>query len=152
MYAQVWLNIMYPALMYPQSTCIYPCRHTMTALSTMSEAGEEEAFVHPSFTTHPPGETSHINHQVWVTPQFTPTPEPLSISAYSSNFYFSICCHSYIHLQPFTCTHKYNAVSQSIHVYIHINSPKSKLELSTRRIELTVQKGIKGVTIVQCTI
>ena len=53
----------------------------MTSLPTVSEAGEEEASLHPSFTTHPAGETSHTNQQVWVTPQSTPTPEPLSISA-----------------------------------------------------------------------
>ena len=61
----------------------------MTTLRTMSEVGEEEASVHPFFTTHPPGETSHINRQVWVTPQSTPTPEPLSISAYSTTLEMS---------------------------------------------------------------
>ena len=61
----------------------------MTSLPTVSEAGEEEASLHPSFTTHPAGETSHINRQVWVTPQSTPTPEPLSISAYSTTLEMS---------------------------------------------------------------
>ena len=61
----------------------------MTTLPTMSEAGEEEASIHPFFTTHPPGETFHINQQVWVTPQSTPTPEPPSISAYSTTLEMS---------------------------------------------------------------
>ena len=61
----------------------------MTSLPTVSEAGEEEASLHPSFTTHPAGETSHTNRPVWVTPQSTPTPEPLSISAYSTNLEMS---------------------------------------------------------------
>ena len=43
----------------------------MTTLPTVSEAGEEEASLHPSFTTHPAGETSHTNRPVWVTPQST---------------------------------------------------------------------------------
>ena len=61
----------------------------MTTLPTVSEAGKEEASLHPSFTTHPAGETSHTNRQVWVTPQSTPTPEPLSISVYSTTLEMS---------------------------------------------------------------
>ena len=63
----------------------------MATLPTVLEAGEEEASLHPSFTTHPAGETSHTNRQVWVTPQSTPTPEPLSISVYSTTLEMSNC-------------------------------------------------------------
>ena len=69
----------------------------MTTLPTMSEAGEETS-VHPYFTTS--GETSHINRQVWVTPQSTPTPEPLSISAYSTTLEMSNSEEASAHFGP----------------------------------------------------